>query len=57
MGYELSEYTESITLRLAMDDTVATLLIELRNRIDKFQQTALPALERVHATDMPSDQG
>jgi hypothetical protein len=46
LACDLSDFTGSITLRLATDDTVAALLTELRSRIDRFQQVALPALER-----------
>jgi len=50
LGCDLSDFTSSITLRLATDDTVAALLTELRSRIDHFQQTALPILERAAKT-------
>lgn len=52
MGYELSAFTGSITLRMATDDSVATILTELRNRIDQFQQAAFPVLERVRAAEL-----
>jgi len=52
MGYDLSAFTGSITLRMATDDSVATILTELRNRIEQFQQAAFPVLERVRAAEL-----
>lgn len=51
LGNNLANFTGSLTLRLATDDTVATLLTELRTRIEQFQQRALHILDRIHAAE------